>query len=405
MAIRAKGITVTAVCSGCGSISEDDNGTFKLVKKAQGMMHIIPLIPLGTKGKLRGQVYQVIGFMRRYEKLYTDQPWDEYLLFNPYSGYCWLVENKGHWNLFKVTKSTPKQAFNGSIDFLGENFKVFHKGDAVVQFAVGEFYWKVRVGSSVKTMDAICPPHMVSQEIDSQETVWSLGEYLQPTEVIAAFNPQPLPKPEGVAPDQPASFRSVGEMWAFWSLVVLCLMFIQIIGHSFKAEKSITGLQVFAIPPGVTDTTIAKFTIGQSTAHVTIDLKSNISQTWATVGLRVVSDDPAKKIDHNFEKDLSFYSGYSDGEAWSEGSRDAEFLINDLPQGDYHVLLSAAPEAGHSVQIDSLVTVAPSVWANFWFALFLITLPPAWMAFRSRSFERNRWDDSEFNPFDKSGES
>ena len=47
-------------------------------------MKIQPLIPLGSRGKIRGVVYEVIGFQRRTIQVEgISYSWHEYVLFNP----------------------------------------------------------------------------------------------------------------------------------------------------------------------------------------------------------------------------------------------------------------------------------------------------------------------------------
>ena len=410
IAIHAAGRTVTAVCPSCGSTSENENGAFKLVKKFAGLMNTLPLIQLGTKGKLRGQTYQVIGFMRRHEKDAPDDPWDEYLLFNPFLGYAWLVESQGHWTLYKPTKSAPADPdhageYDRSISFLGHTFHVFHRGQAVVEFVLGEFYWRVRVGDSARTLEAVCPPQTLTRERDATETNWSVGEYVLPGEVTSAFNTGPLPKPVGVAPAQPGPDGDTTNIWLVWSVALLFLLAIQMFGKTFKPAHFVSSQELTVTPAGIADLEIAKLSNLSGSSHALIELLSNINQTWMTVNVRVVPDGSLAAPTHVFEKELSFYSGYdSDGENWSEGDQRAEFLLNGLPKGEYRVLLTASNEPGRTAYLTARVVLAPTIWSNFWLALFLLTLPPVWLTFRSRSSERNRWRESEYNPFDDSSE-
>ena len=404
VAIHAAGLTVTAVCSACGAISDQDNGTFKLIRDGLNKQTLKPWIPLGTKGKIRGQVYQVIGYMRRFDTEYPSEPWDEYLLFNPFLGYCWLVVSDGHWSLVKTTKSTPKVVSAHELSFLGDKYKVYHIGQAAIQYVVGEFYWRVRTGSIVQTTDAICPPHMLSKEEDKTEVVWSLSDYIPVEEVKAAFHPDPLPTPFGVAPNQPAPIQGVDECWTVWLLFVIALFVVQLFSNSTKHQVPIPGVRMTIPSTGLTDLEVAKFTTEHSSTAVAIHVAASVSQNWTSVGLRIVPDDPNGTA-HEFEKDISFYSGSDGGEYWSEGSQTEDFLVNSLPQGGYRILLTAASQPGASIVIQADVMMAPHVWSNFWLALFIITIPTAAMSLRTRSFERHRWYNSEFNPFAKSGDS
>ena len=399
VALRAAGLTLTAICSACGSVCDSDNGEFKLVKKFDEAMRIKPAIALGIKGKIRGQTYQVIGFMQRYAKGYAELPWEEYLLYNPYTGYGWLVQNRGHWNFFKATKNVPQDLGQNKFSFLGDTYSTFDRGIAIVNFVIGEFYWRVRVGHSVETLDAICPPHLLSCERDQAEVVWSIGEYLEPAEVVSAFHPHPMPEREGIAPNQPGYGKGISEMVSIFFVAVFLFLILQLVqqaaGHQNLASQVIT-----ADHGPVTDADIGQFSVETLPSHVSINVFANLEQSWATVDLRVVSDDGSQAVAATFTKDFSFYSGYEEGERWSEGARSSDFLINHLKKGHYRVFLSVTPETGRYVQVTSQITVAPAVWANFWLAVFLILLPPLWLVLRSRAIERRRWSESDYSPFE-----
>jgi hypothetical protein len=397
--IRAAGLTVTVACSACGAISDLQDGNFKLIENYLGKLRVKPAIELGTKAKIRGHLYQLVGFMQRCEKEYLYDPWDEYLFVDAYGAYCWLVESKGHWTQFKVTKSKPQYVTGQLLSFLGDNYAVYHKGTATVQYVVGEFYWRVRVGDTVKTLDAIHPPRMISQEQDDNEIVWSIGEYLSPEEIEAAFHLNPPPAVYGVAPHQPAPTKNSDAIWRVWIIMVLILLGMQFFGTAVKAQKPFWGEVVTDTPAGLPETEIAKFAVTSASTHVTIHASSPVYQNWIGLTLRIVPEDPTNPATYTFEKDLSYYSGVDSDGSWSEGSQEAEFLVNGLPRGNYRVLLAATPAPAGDLKITTRLTLAPTVWSNFWLALFFLSLPPVWMLLRKRSFERKRWADSEYNPY------
>jgi hypothetical protein len=76
---------VTVVCENCHSILDAKDPTLKILQQFQAITgELKPLIPLGTRGKLRGTDYEVIGFQRRsIESDGVRYDWHEYLLFNP----------------------------------------------------------------------------------------------------------------------------------------------------------------------------------------------------------------------------------------------------------------------------------------------------------------------------------
>ena len=92
--VRAAGFSVTLVCEYCGSVLDVANPDVALIEKhSQAAAQLA--MPLGSRGSVLGTEYQVVGWMRR---SINGEGWDEYLLFNPYVGYRWLVEEDGEWS-------------------------------------------------------------------------------------------------------------------------------------------------------------------------------------------------------------------------------------------------------------------------------------------------------------------
>ena len=211
VSIRALGHTLTVACSSCGSMIDTSDEHYKIIGKANQKLKTKPLIPLGQKGKLRGVVWQVIGFLVRSDQSDTYN-WREYLLFNPTQGFRWLTEFDGHWNYVITTKESPKSR-NGSAHYLNKEYELFHKGSAFVKFVLGEFYWRVTIGNKVEVQDYILPPEILSRESDKKEVIWSVGEYIEPQDIATAFQvKEGMPYRSGVAPNQISSIAKLAQI-------------------------------------------------------------------------------------------------------------------------------------------------------------------------------------------------
>src|ERR1700747_3007263 len=95
--LRSLGHAETVVCASCHSILDAKDPRLQVLQKFQAITGVDPpLIPLGTRGKLRGTDYEVIGFQRRGIKVEgISYYWREYVLFNPYKGIRYLSEYNG----------------------------------------------------------------------------------------------------------------------------------------------------------------------------------------------------------------------------------------------------------------------------------------------------------------------
>src|SRR4029077_11114580 len=122
--LHSFGQAVTVVCASCHSILDAKDPNLAILQQFEADTgEVPPLIPLGTRGKLRGTDYEVIGFQRRSIKVEGIRyDWHEYVLFNPYKSTHYLTEYNGHWNDISVCKELPVVQF-ASVNYLGEVYK------------------------------------------------------------------------------------------------------------------------------------------------------------------------------------------------------------------------------------------------------------------------------------------
>jgi hypothetical protein len=107
--VRAPGRSETIVCQHCGTALDAKDPKKQLVSQWQSSVEKTK-IPIGTRGTLRGEEFEVIGWMKR-TVVYEGHPysWEEYLLYNPYKGYRWLTEWQGHWTYLKPLPQPPRE--------------------------------------------------------------------------------------------------------------------------------------------------------------------------------------------------------------------------------------------------------------------------------------------------------
>jgi hypothetical protein len=226
--VRAVGRSLAVVCPQCLTVIDPNDANHKILSKAKSNTKYEPIIPLGTRGKIRDTVFEVIGFMIRCDKSGMYQ-WEEYLLYNPLKGYFWLVQNDGSWSFVAMLKQAP--IFNGSgmgVNYDKRDYRIYISDQAKVVYVVGEFYWQVRVGETTQAVDYVAPPFMLSQERSADETVWSRGEYVNPWDIDTAFSSVKLDMPlkKGVAPNEPNPYNASLLLYIAIGLIasVLCVI-------------------------------------------------------------------------------------------------------------------------------------------------------------------------------------
>ena len=57
--------TASVVCSACGTVIDISGENMRIISAFISKVKVEPAIPLGTRGKLPGGEFEVIGFMRR----------------------------------------------------------------------------------------------------------------------------------------------------------------------------------------------------------------------------------------------------------------------------------------------------------------------------------------------------
>jgi hypothetical protein len=402
---------VTVVCENCHSILDAKDPALKILQQFQTITgELKPLIPLGTRGKLRGTDYEVIGFQRRsIESDGVRYDWHEYLLFNPYKGFRYLSEYQGHWNDITVCKNLPtvRSSLVSTANYLGENFRHFQTADATTGYVIGEFPWQVRVGERAVVSDYVHPPHLLSCEQSSGETTWSVGEYIYPQEIWKAFNlPGQPPEPVGIFENQPApSTVNLKTVWAAFialSIFLLGLMaFTDMVASKdqvFTASYRLAPGPVKGEPSFVTDV----FELKGRDSNVEVKTSANVSNSWIYLNYALISQDTGRAWD--FGREVSYYSGRDSDGSWTEGSRRDRVIVPSVPAGHYYLRIEPESDASHpAINYTVTVTRDVPVFSFYGWAFLALLVPAALISLKALSFERQRWAESDHPILQSSG--
>ena len=113
----------------------------------------------------------------------------EYLLYEPGHGYRWLVHDEGSF-LLGVPLAGGDVDLRGAphvVRYANTKFKLRNTGVAIVNYVIGEFYWKVTVGETVDVADYEYEGNVVSSEKGKGETNWTFAKPLDTQVVRSAF--------------------------------------------------------------------------------------------------------------------------------------------------------------------------------------------------------------------------
>lgn len=423
--LRAAGQSMSAVCGSCGAIIDTATPSLEIVQKAAtALSEIAPLLPIGQRGKIQDVEYEVIGLVKRRDQYST---WSEYLLFNPWQGFRWLVTFEGHWTFVTRLPAMPNVTAN-TFTKGGRHYRLFAKGGAEVTDVIGEFYWKVTRGESAGCFDYVSPPYILSKEeyAGLDEFTWSQGVYLPKKQVEQAFGVKGLQNPEGIYLNQPNPYR---QRWnglkvpfaiAAILLVVIEIFFmkqrpaVEVVTANFTYDRALkvaaatppAGLNLPATaaptptpdpaaapPQNVMVTPHFQLTGGQQ--KITIVGNAGVDNNWLDLDFDLV--DAKTNQSYPAEMEISYYHGVEDGDAWTEGSHTATASIAGVPPGEYFLSVDADGEPAIATMPFTVTVQWGGLFAsNFFLSLLFIAIYPIYVFTRGIFFERARWSESDF---------
>jgi len=394
--IRAPGRSLVVACVACGALLDARHPDYRIIERYEGKRAVTPIIPLGTRGKLKGQTWEVIGYVARRTKVaeatYT---WFEHLLYNPTAGFRWLVEYGGHWTLAKSTAGVPKALAGQEAEYLGDRYRHFQTAKAEVAGVVGELPWQAKVGDTAVVEDYVHPPLMLSCERTKEETTWSIAEYVDGDTVWKAFAlPGAPPERVGVGAAQPSPYEPHSKtmlllLGAFLGAALLVhLLFVMF------AQQRLVLDAVWEYHPGSPATASvesAPFTLSGRASNLVVEISSTLAQSWTYFTLTLVDEETGAA--RTFGREVSYYFGRDSDGSWSEGAPWDRAWLPSVPAGRYVLMIEPEGPGPVSYRVRLTRDVPRPLWV--WLAVGLLLVPPLLFWWRQWRFEQRRWEDSD----------
>jgi len=404
-------------CPYCGSeLAPEDSGDLQVVQAAQRARRESAL-PLHARCTLQGdngpEDYEVIGIMWRECRVDgVVYPWQEFLLYNPYLGYRYLMftMTDGSWALGQTLDGAPQLETgfgHRKVTFAKEKYKHFQTSVAIVSYVEGEFPWQVRVGDQAVAHDFIKPPISMSIEEaateDGQDVNFTKMRHIDGAEVWKAFKlPGQPPRTSGVAMIQPNPYKKGRAItWILLAVMLVAWLVAAIAyvdGRSNKVVFSETGQTV-------TDTISQEIEIGTKGELTTLEFDfkaSGLSNAWAYAEVMLISQDTEKAV--GFGATAEEWHGVSGGESWREGDQSPTVTVGKVPGGTY--LLQIAPSAGQQgsaantppTNLRMAYTLRENVVLGRYIVLpfFIILGFPIFFWLLARIYEGRRWSNSDY---------
>ena len=361
------------------------------------------VLPVGAEGAFMGDVkFKIISAVDRSVTFDgIKYHWHEYLLYNPSVGFRWLVHSDNHWNFVEPVNpaevaSTGIYATGSMVNYNGRSYKIFQDAPARVEYVKGEFYWRVEQGETVRAVDFISAPYMLSQEMTANEVNWSAGTYMTNAEVEKAFGISDLPKPWGVAPNQPFT----GSFYYTWGMIPLLLLLVVALFMSMASGfGAATVSEQVTLPPmqnaQAPQTAFTKPFDIKGNRNIRITANANVSNAWADLDVDLVNDQSQEVESVNVP--IEYYSGSDSDGAWTEGSQSTDAILSSLPAGKYTLRVEGTWQNWQQpIAVNVKVEQGVNRGVNFCCALVALGIVPLFGLIRKWSFEASRWKDSMF---------
>ncbi len=329
--VRAQGLTVSVLCEHCGSTLDATSPDLQVIARANKALKT-PQIPLGTRGTLGGRVWEVVGYMERTDE---DVVWAEYLLFNPYEGYAFLVDDGRRFSLGIMLDKYPGTMV-GSVLMLDRRlYSRFGRPYPVrVTFVVGEFYWRVAVGETVVETDFVRPGTMLSCEDYDTERTWTRLDMLDWGVAEKAFGIAPRRRNYlSPAPHEPSPYkRQFGEAVVVGLVALFLLGMVSSMGG--REEQIIQVTSRVAFDGAGRNVVIRGIVLPSGRSRVAIDADAGaIKNAWMDLDYTLTNEATQRSV--RSYTTVEHYSGNDSNGAWSHGDPRTEVALSSMPGGRY----------------------------------------------------------------------
>lgn len=419
IALRSFGARQQVVCPHCGStLAPEDSGALRLLAAAS-RQHQASALPLHARGTLDDIEWEIIGICwRRCVVDGVAYPWQEFLLFNPYRGFRWLIysNSDGHWSLGRNLDGAPEvlAGSHHTVRFGKQRYRHFQGASAVVTYVEGEFTWEVHVGDKADVNDFVAPPRGLSIEQsegeDGVEIGFTVQQHVEAATVWKAFaRPGKPPRQRGVGALRPNTwYRQQRSLWLS-CLVLLAAWWLA----SARLEATRPGTTAFErVDIGFDEPLAQEITIGEpgKTTAITFTMSARpLENSWAYADVLLVNVATEEAV--GFGVEVSYYHGVDGGESWSEGSSHTSVTVGGVPGGQYLLQIQPQrdtasidppaynPSASHSPRAYT-VHIAQDVYLTRYsvLALVIIVSFPLFALLLGWIFERRRWQNSDYAP-------
>ena len=391
--LRHEGV-LSIGCAHCGAIT--DTETEKLISRIKEGRKVEPLIPIGDTGVFRGEKLEVIGFMVRYSDDGGErEDWHEYLLARiGKPGYRWLICHDSRWSVVDVLEELPVRGETAAVYHV-RKFKYSASYTGYVDYVLGEFTWRVRVGEAASIVDYVSLPLTLTSERTGKEITWSLAESIPVQAVKAAFSrAQTGTGGGGTSARQGAvGCRSVWSYFAVFAAILALLQAIFVL--SFGNARDLASVDMQLVPSFDSAASLSEPFFLDHSSSLEVDIRAEgLDGNWVELGITLVEENSGRST-RGQRVMLSRYATL-DGAA-DVGRLARRAVFDDVPAGSWRLVVERTDGAGSLQAAYSDIRGVPSrgapslavrrrdvLWSNFFGCLFVLAAWPLAVCVRRR---------------------
>lgn len=397
----------SCACPHCRAFYATDSGiNFRQVAKATSSA--VPDIALRSKGNIKGIDYEVIGFAIKQETNIYAAQWREYTLYNSAEGYAFLSEFNGHWIYIRERLNSPTltNRLHDNFTFDGESFQLYNSYNYEIINATGEFPYNIFDNENTYAREFISPPEVWIEEKNAREgIIWYHGEYIHKSDIVAGFSPDNIPPQSGIGSIQPTGYVSINNLVLAFLIGLVILSAIHLLITSSAEETTIVDQTFeFAQNQQTISYVTPKLNLDKGSSNMKFEIAAPVSNSWFELNATLVNVETG--TEYSLQQGVEYYSGYSDGESWSEGSQSESAWLTSIPKGNYYLQISGTKEKGIFIegiqQFTLIVKYDVPMRSNLLYAfLFLLIWPVGRFLLDNYHYEKLRWADSPHSPYEQ----
>lgn len=380
------------ICPNCFTSNDKKNNSLSKSEVFKNPSQKI-ILPIGHQVVLNEIEYVVFNFIEK--KTNEGDFWYEYELKSVDNKSLFITDEGGNW-IVETEIENRKVSGNTCRYYNEEEFRLFETGWVHENTGCGFFEYKL-TDQTIYYEDFISPPHVLSLEKENDEDdKYYLGEHISRDEITKLFKLDYLPSKSYIGSAQPFYYNIVDVIKIFLIFSILTLLIHTVYYSNSKneliLEKDINLTESY---------TTGIFSLRGAIAPLVISISSNVNNSWVATDFSLTNVNTGETS--YFSKDVEYYYGYSEGENWTEGSKDEEFSICGVSSGDYKITINPTKDETDTINNDLKISVYWDKKHN-WNFMFVIV---AFLAFLillgivKNSFESNRWSDSPYSPYKK----